>query len=306
MEYTNFDVTADWAPSFAMNDRLHFFKYMSAATAKIVLNAGTLRWSRSVMLNDPFDMQFDLPLHPDRVAIKEEATKACWEQFANGVIPPTSPLLDAFKLTRQLPTRLQETRFKETLSTAIDAWIDGMSATLPQMHLDAKPFVSDFKILSLTVRPDIPTMWSHYADSYRGVVLRFRSADSNSPFFMAKPVNYVDELPDLYSTQELIDHITAVKPMTSRMVVDKIIYTKSMHWSYEQEWRISLGSGREKHAQYEDQYFGLEELDGVIFGLGTSEADRAVITMLAGKHPQIKFMQLTRRADGFGLTIDVI
>lgn len=306
MIYENFDTTVDYAPAFALNDREHFFKYMSATTAKIVLNNGTLRWSRSTMLNDPFDMNFELPMNPDVAKIKHEAERICWEQFVGGVEPPESTLKNAFVRVRKLPREHQEEAFKERLPAAIDAWVGKMQQMLPQMHKDAKPFIKDFKILSLTVRPNIPTMWSHYADSYRGVVLRFRNSDKNSPFFMAKPVDYVDELPNLYSDQELIDHVTAKKPLGARMAVDKIIYTKSVHWSYEQEWRISLGLGREKATEFEDRFFALQELDGVIFGLGTSEHDKEMITLLASKHTPIKMMQLKRKPDRFGLYIEEI
>lgn len=306
MIYQNFDTTVDYAPSFALNTREHFFKYMSATTAKIVLNNGTLRWSRSTMLNDPFDMNFELPLIPDVAKIKQEAERICWHQFVNSVEPPESTLKYAFAQVRRLPREHQERAFKTRLPAAIDAWVGNMQKKLPQMHKDAKPFIKNFKILSLTVRPNIPTMWSHYADSYRGVVLRFRNGDKNSPFFMAKPIDYVEELPNLYSDQELIDHVTAKNLLSARMAVDKIIYTKSAHWSYEQEWRISLGSGREQATEFEDRIFALHELDGVIFGLGTSEQDKELIALLASKHSPIKMMQLKRKPDRFGLYIEEI
>jgi hypothetical protein len=306
MIYENFDTTVDYAPSFALNTREHFFKYMSATTAKIVLNNGTLRWSRSTMLNDPFDMNFDLPLDPDMAKIKQEANRLCWQQFVNGIEPPESTLKNAFAQVRKLPRNHQEKAFKECLSAAIHAWVGTMQQKLSQIHKDAEPFIKDIKILSLTVRPNIPTMWSHYADSYRGVVLRFRNGDEKSPFFMAKPIDYVDELPNLYSDQELIDHVTAKRPLGARMAVDRTIYTKSIHWSYEQEWRISLGSGREKSTEFEDRFFALQELDGVIFGLGASDQDKQLITLLASKHRPIRMMQLKRRQDRFGLYIENI
>ncbi|MCS4242525.1 hypothetical protein M2418_002051 [Rhizobium sp. BIGb0125] len=306
MIYENFDTTVSYAPAFALNTREHFFKYMSATTAKIVLNNGTLRWSRSTMLNDPFDMNFELPMNPDVDMIKKEAGRICWQQFAEGTVPRESMLKHALAQVRKLPRDQQEKAFKERFPAAIDAWVYNMQQMLPQLHKDAKPLIKDFKILSLTVRPNIPTMWSHYADSYRGVVLRFRNGDEKSPFFMAKPIDYLDELPNLYSDQELIDHLTAKRPLSARMAVDKIIYTKSVHWSYEQEWRISLGSGREKATEFEDQFFALQELDGVIFGLGTSKQDKELITLLASKHKPIKMMQLKRKPDRFGLYIEEI
>jgi hypothetical protein len=39
-----------------LHERQSFFKYMSAATARIVLTNRTIRWSSPVLFNDPFDV----------------------------------------------------------------------------------------------------------------------------------------------------------------------------------------------------------------------------------------------------------
>jgi hypothetical protein len=43
-----------------------FYKYMTAATAKKVLEKSTLRWALPTQFNDPFDVQFDLRVEYDR------------------------------------------------------------------------------------------------------------------------------------------------------------------------------------------------------------------------------------------------
>lgn len=65
MEYAKIStVPQGWA-----NDRLHFYKYMTAATAKIVLANKTIRWSAPSQFNDPFDIQFNMQItaDPDQV-----------------------------------------------------------------------------------------------------------------------------------------------------------------------------------------------------------------------------------------------
>ena len=41
---------------YRTHERQNFFKYMSAATASLVLTKRTLRWSSPVLFNDPFDV----------------------------------------------------------------------------------------------------------------------------------------------------------------------------------------------------------------------------------------------------------
>lgn len=41
---------------------VNLFKYLSLETARIVLASGRLRWSTPPLLNDPFDLGFDLHL----------------------------------------------------------------------------------------------------------------------------------------------------------------------------------------------------------------------------------------------------
>ena len=64
------------------NDRVHFFKYMSEGTAKIVLKNRTLRWSTTSQLNDPFEMQFDLSLKADKALVKERVLEQLWALYS--------------------------------------------------------------------------------------------------------------------------------------------------------------------------------------------------------------------------------
>lgn len=78
-------------------------------------------------------------------------------------------------------------------------------------------------VLCLSSVPDNILMWSHYADSHKGICLEF---DANNNFFArASPVTYSDQCP------------CERFPAMGNFNVD-IFYTKSKLWSYEKEWRI--------------------------------------------------------------------
>ena len=261
------------------NDRLHFFKYMSAATAKIVLENRTLRWSAPKKLNDPFDIQFNMEIRAAPHEVKEKALDLLW-QVHDGRLEPSldNPLGAVFGLLRQYNIPLSKEDIVKEFGAAFDEGFDRMLAKLPEVHEEAARIVEDNKILCLTTRPDNHLMWSHYADAHQGVVLRFRSIPAlNAPYGMAKPVQCVDEIPPLLDEEQLARLFAGVFSLQDAGILDRTIYTKSRHWEYEEEWRISAGAGRNPGVQFEDCPFGKNELDGVIFGLRTSAEDRAQI-----------------------------
>jgi hypothetical protein len=120
---------------------------------------------------------------------------------------------------------------------------------------------------------------------------------------MAKPVQYVDEIPPLLDEEQLAKLFAGVFSLQDAGILDRTIYTKSRHWEYEEEWRISAGAGRNPGAQFEDCPFGKNELDGVIFGLRTSAEDRAQILALAAEYPNVEMMQIQREASSFKLQV---
>jgi hypothetical protein len=85
-------------------------------------------------------------------------------------------------------------------------------------------------MLCLSGAPDVPLMWSHYADSHAGVCLGFDPQASH--FAQAQPVRYARRRP-------VVDPTTQSK----EQMLDASLFTKSLDWAYEEEWRIVLPSG---------------------------------------------------------------
>jgi len=80
-------------------------------------------------------------------------------------------------------------------------------------------------ILSLSESSEVPLLWSHYADGYRGVCVEFDS--SVGLFLAAQKVHYTDTRPII---NRLID--------SPQEMLTKGMFTKSIHWAYELEWRV--------------------------------------------------------------------
>lgn len=98
-------------------------------------------------------------------------------------------------------------------------------------HLD---FVSrEFGVVCFVQHWDVPLMWSHYADSHRGLVIGF---DAGHSFFAQSNLRQVD-----YSSKRVSFDVswTPGSPDVSKAIGDLMV-RKSRCWKYEQEWRMLL------------------------------------------------------------------
>jgi hypothetical protein len=85
-------------------------------------------------------------------------------------------------------------------------------------------------ILSLSARADHHLLWSHYADSHRGVAVVF---NGSHPFFSdVRKVDYVVKKSPL-SFHDLLESEDKGKAIALEM-----IFAKHEDWSYEQEYRM--------------------------------------------------------------------
>ncbi|WP_087004770.1 hypothetical protein [Rhizobium sullae] len=123
---------------------------------------------------------------------------------------------------------------------------------------------------------------------------------------MAEPIKYTSEVPAFFTEAYLINSFCGIESFATDATINSIIYRKSAEWEYEQEWRVSGGFGRNKEEAYEDVNFGWNELDGIIFGLSTTEADKAEIRKLCEAYPNIVFMQTIKIAGSSTLYVNVI
>ena len=88
----------------------------------------------------------------------------------------------------------------------------------------------NFGVLSLSERPDSALMWSHYADGGRGCILEF---DAAHPWFWAKR-----EEADSFRHLRRVDYRDCEPTNFIGMSDQVALYTKSVAWAYEGEWRI--------------------------------------------------------------------
>jgi len=113
------------------------------------------------------------------------------------------------------------------------------------------------------------TMWAHYADNNKGIALEFERNEENICGLETFEINYLKTHPQINFSESLRDLITLKKmrPGFERMnhlknsEFRKCIYSKSVHWEYEDEWR-TIHSSPGLHAMP-------GKLKSIIFGYNT-------------------------------------
>lgn len=149
-------------------------------------------------------------------------------------------------------------------------------------------------------------MWAHYAESHTGGLLGFSQVRDDSPWKMAKEVNYRSELPLALDIADAAKFYTGQVRLDDKNIIDKIagnaVFSKSSEWGYEKELRIFSGDGRNRDAPYEDMPFGVEELSFIVFGCKANEEFVAQYSELTlAKYPNAKTYVAEKSVDKYGV-----
>ena len=118
------------------------------------------------------------------------------------------------------------------------------------MNEVARTTFSRHGVACYALNPDSLLMWSHYANSHRGVCLRFDVLEDVSPFSPLFPVRYEETYP-------VLNHIRN----NNGAVVTRLLTTKGKQWEYEEEWRVV------KMAETGNHGFAPRALKEIIFGV---------------------------------------
>ncbi len=221
------------------------YKYRSCQLHNIqCLQDGTLWFSTNPDLNDPFDCHIRLPrtISPKGMALLSKYLRTVKpynlefstpEEFARHIAgtqsnPPLEPL---GILATQLGYDALVDHIRK-VKPVNEKWIRDLVSMALEL---VSHMLNDISIFCLTEDNDNELLWAHYAGSHSGFC-----------------TGYV--APTGIATPRIIHkvHYTPTPPMiTPRQLVDSpgdvwrdLTMVKSEAWSYEREWRLTLGGGR--------------------------------------------------------------
>ena len=254
---------------------LYLYRYRSldgASKARVrdsILNSKHY-FSSPKAFNDPFDC---------KPVFQFNATKAEIIKYYEGVI------------ARQAPHLSREQRRTEARSRMADPRIDPRNPKNLEgfYQIYDQAVTSRMGVLCLSACSNDILMWSHYANSHRGICLQFYAQDN--AFETSQPVRYKEMRPVVnpvsQSNDEMLDHA---------------IFTKADHWKYEQEWRFlqyKHGAGIYKTPP--------EALTGVILGAQIlDECKRDILDWIGARSQPTKVYQAKVSPTSFSLEIDEI
>jgi hypothetical protein len=109
-------------PAHWLHDRHSFFKYTTSKTALAILTTGTLRWSAPYVFNDPFDLQFDMPLIiEDAAGMRRAILDHLWEaHYSPDGLPAGNILGELIKWARPIFPKMSRKEFDKQFGEAVD------------------------------------------------------------------------------------------------------------------------------------------------------------------------------------------
>lgn len=273
------------------HSREKFFKYMDADRALTVLRNRTLRWSSPIHFNDPFDVPRELSHGISPKELLMATARGLADLIANPpddtthLNPDIQGWLKLVKLG--IPDELRSELISGLNNFDESEAPDGQ--TLDALREFWRNLIPTYRILCLTESPYHIAMWYHYANKYQGVVLEFNCIDAlDSAWLMARPVQYPEKKPAIYTAEGLARILTMNTDQGVRALMDSAAFTKSPDWSYEKEWRVTSFMDEGETETYSYYPFHPQEISAVYFGPMISDQSRQELLGLLGDYPDVK------------------
>ena len=266
------------------------YKYTSCKRAiKDILPKGTLRASHPSKFNDPFDIVpdsltpfnlesawSDVEEYHKQAVRKKECLKPLREGKVN--ILPSKRVAPLKALAIEAWGNFFKNAPLEEIPE-VDISLDKENLKL-RINLLFQSIVSEFtdvKVLCACSRLDNLSLWSHYADEHKGVVLKLKVGSGKPPFDNLTKVQYKDSRPVLWTSPEDILRTTFEYSTHERAqgFIQECLYTKSLDWEKEDEVRmVQFVKNNQDHV---DIAFDPADLEAVYFGSRIELSDKEEI-----------------------------
>ena len=214
---------------------------MTVETAKAVLKTSSLRWRAPSQFNDPFDHQASI-IFP---FTQEEFGAAFSKAFKRLIYSDElqfnelTQLSFVIQMTRERLKHVPDTGLGEAVELGVTESADLLKIYKEQVNSEKSKVLAQSRVLCVTERNDNVVMWSHYADSHKGVCLKLNCVDdADNALLIAKKVQYTKDLSICINLEDHILHLTGERPIDYPSLIYTIPYRKHVDWEYEEEWRV--------------------------------------------------------------------
>ncbi|MDD3593841.1 MAG: DUF2971 domain-containing protein [Candidatus Gastranaerophilales bacterium] len=259
------------------NELENLYKYCDTKAAKAILLNSTIRFSHPSFFNDPYDA---VPPH-DVINGDEKLSKDFLNELANN-----NTVMNSFSQNNlvKIKQEIKEGTYSDLNKAKKNITYECLSKIYESMG-----------ILCLSEKKDNILMWSHYADSHKGLVIAF---NSNSYLFRsAIRVNYVKSRISLDPNQ-IFSNINNPNDNTCKKALDVFFSTKYIDWQYENELRII----KDIKSKCSDEPINEFDIIGVYLGCNMNILDEIFfINIIKTKFPSIKIYKAYTVINSFSL-----
>ncbi len=244
------------------------YKYQSCnENARNNLRGRSIWFSKPESFNDPFDCNVNFPLGD----ITEESLELLFTSLREK--SPNNKDFDRIYHSDGKVTKL----FKEH---AIESFRKAASKL--------GDIFASLGVVCFAEKNDDILMWSHYAASHKGFCLEFdttkfpfTSTNNLDQNVVLERVSYSNSLP-LVSLED-------IKPNHLPVLSRKLLSVKSLHWSYEKEWRLFSNPGDVAHP------YDNAALTGIYLGCKIEDDNKKIIrSILQGTSTSIYEMEKSK------------
>lgn len=245
----------------------------------LILKNRTLRWSSPMRFNDPFDTTQELRLAFDPDVLNELLTEEWISLIKKGSAGSVShPILAMLGHKLDNSSSEERDKFVNDLRGEPLPSTRGQIDAVEALREHWRNVVPGLRVLCLSESNDVTSMWLHYSDNYKGVVLEFEALDEiDSSFLVARQVTYQDAPPAIANARTWVRCLLGQSQNKLMKLMKEYQYTKTNDWAYEREWRIVTHARSDDTAQFADYDFHPRELTRVYFGPQCSDADKSAI-----------------------------
>lgn len=261
---------------------------MSASTAEKVLKNRALRWSHPSVFDDTLDVAQVCERKMDenkQKQIQDAIIDLAADFPANLKSMKRNNLFTKLALDLSLSKDKASAilELKKTLFTDISSVIADINECW------GKNIRNDFRILCLGVENNNRHLWNKYAEEHKGAVIELACGEeSDSPWRIAKPVEYVNEK-DLYLTTEDWAVIASLETIAgAKYIIEKCCLRKAKDnehkWFEQNEWRIPSFRRHHETGLVSDYGVNPKDFSAVYFGHKmNSETQDNLLSLLVGQ-----------------------
>ncbi len=260
---------------------------MPASTAEKVLKNRTLRWSHPSEFDDTLDVAQVCDEQMDRNKQKQ-LQDAFIDLAAN--FPSDHNINDTNKKFKVLLSLLS--LFGSGKTSAISELKKGpvdISNSIADLNEHWKEIRKDLRILCLGIEKDNSHLWNKYAEEHKGVVIELACRDSSdSPWLIAKPVDYVNEKNLFITVEDWAEILILETKKAAECIYEKCTLRKAKDnkhkWFEQNEWRIPSFCRHHETGTVSDYGVNPNDFSAVYFGHKMdSETQENLLSLLVGE-----------------------